>query len=54
MKYLICGIPCIEVCMESDHRKSFFYAGRYFVKEADYYGNDCQMAAIPPQDHDLI
>ena len=54
MKYLICGIPCIEVCMESDHKKSFFYAGRYFVKEADYYGNDCQMAAIPPQDHDLI
>ena len=32
MTYIICGIPCIEVCMESDYKKSFFYAGRYFCK----------------------
>jgi len=38
--YIICGIPCIEVCMESDHKKSFFYAGRYFVKLSDYYEED--------------
>ena len=52
MKYLICGIPCIEVCMESDHKKSFFYLGRYFVKMADYYGDDDDVAAIPPQNSD--
>lgn len=52
MKYLICGIPCIEVCMESDHKKSFFYLGRYFVKMADYYGDDDDAAAIPPQNSD--
>ena len=40
MTYIICGIPCIEVCMESDHKKSFFYAGRYFVKLSDYYAED--------------
>ena len=27
----------MEICMESDHKKSFFYAGRYFVKVSDYY-----------------
>lgn len=36
MIYYICGVPCIEICMESDHKKSFFYAGRYFVKVSDY------------------
>lgn len=36
MIYMICGVPCIEICMESDHKKSFFYAGRYFVKVSDY------------------
>lgn len=36
MIYLICGIPCIEISAESDHAKSFFYAGRYFVKLKDY------------------
>lgn len=23
MIYYICGVPCIEICMESDHKKSF-------------------------------
>lgn len=36
MIYYICGVPCIEICMESDNKKSFFYAGRYFVKVSDY------------------
>ena len=35
--YIICGVPCIEVCCESDHKKSFYFAGRYFVKLSDYY-----------------
>lgn len=34
--YLIYGVPCIELSMESDHPKSFYYAGRYFVKLTDY------------------
>lgn len=38
--YIICGVPCIEVCMESDHKKSFFYKGRYFVKVSDYEAED--------------
>lgn len=40
MTYIIYGVPCIEACMESDHKKSFFYAGRYFVKLSDYYTED--------------
>ena len=52
MKYLICGIPCIEVCMESDHKQSFFYLGRYFVKIADYYNDDNGIDTSPPQTPD--
>lgn len=40
MTYLIAGVPCIELSMESDNKKSFFYAGRYFVKLSDYYTED--------------
>lgn len=31
MIYIIGGEKCIELSMESDHRKLFFYKGRYFV-----------------------
>lgn len=40
MIYIIGGEKCIELSMESDHKKSFFYAGRYFVKVSDYYTED--------------
>lgn len=40
MIYLIGGVQCIELSMESDHKKSFFYSGRYFVKLSDYYSDD--------------
>lgn len=36
MIFIIGGVPCIEIASESDHKKSFYYAGRYFVKIKDY------------------
>lgn len=36
MIYIIGGEKCIELSMESDHCKSFFYKGRYFVRLSDY------------------
>lgn len=40
MIYIIGGEKCIELSMESDHCKSFFYKGRYFVKLSDYETDD--------------
>lgn len=40
MIYIIGGEKCIELSMESDHKKSFFYKGRYFVKLSDYEADD--------------
>lgn len=36
MIYIIGGKKCIELSMESDHCKSFFYKERYFVRLSDY------------------
>ncbi len=40
MTYIICGIPCIEVCMESDYKNHSFMQGGIFVKLSDYYEED--------------
>ena len=40
MIYIIGGKKCIELSMESDHCKSFFYKERYFVKLSDYNADD--------------
>lgn len=34
---LINGEMCIELSAESDHEKSFYYGGGYYVRLSDYY-----------------